>query len=64
MHDFTLEELADKIGTSRGDVHNWENEKSNRHPSITSLIKICDILHCTPNDLLGYSRSSNAQTKR
>jgi len=56
MYEYTLEELAGKLNTSKGDIHNWENEKSIRHPSITSLIILCDIFHCTPNDLLGYSK--------
>lgn len=41
----TLQELADKLGTSNQTVSNWENEKT--EPDIKSLIKLSALFGCS-----------------
>lgn len=41
----SLQELADKLGTSNQTVSNWENEKT--EPDIKSLIKLSALFGCS-----------------
>lgn len=51
LHGFTQIALADKIGYSDKSVHNWENSITTPEPE--ALFKICDVLDCSMDYLLG-----------
>lgn len=44
-------QLANHIGTLYGNVSNWENDK--RKPSFDNIIKLCRVLKCSSDVLLG-----------
>lgn len=44
-------ELAEKLGISRARLSQWEI-RENLYPSRDILIKLCDVLDCTLDDLL------------
>lgn len=47
---FSQRELSEKLNVSHGYINNVEN--GNNDVSLSSLINICNVLQCTPNDLL------------
>ena len=47
---FSQRELSEKLNVSHGYINNVEN--GNNDVSLSSLISICNVLQCTPNDLL------------
>jgi len=49
---FSQQELAKRIGVSQQMI--FAIEKGYKVPSIAVLITMSDILHTTPNDILGY----------
>lgn len=49
---FSQSELAERIEVSQSMIHQIEH--GIRPISIPILISACDILHCTPNDILGF----------
>lgn len=49
--NLTMEELADKLGTTKSNVSSWENMK--HIPSIATLVRLCDIFGVTINQLYG-----------
>ncbi len=48
----TTAELGKMLGVSPSAVTNWET--GFRKPDIETLVKIAQVLGCTPNDLLGF----------
>lgn len=55
----TQEELAKRLGTDRTTVVKWEKGKSFPRPQM--LIRLAEVLGCTPNDLLGFEKKSAAE---
>ena len=49
---FTQKRLAEEINTTQQTVSRWLNGIN--EPDFETLLKICALLHETPNDLLGY----------
>ena len=49
-------ELGDSIGVTQQAVQQYE--KGYMVLSISLLIKICHVLECTPNDILGFDRKN------
>lgn len=47
---YTQKGLADKLGVSRSTLAMWETDKT--QPDIQSIIKICEILNISADDLL------------
>lgn len=47
----TQQELAKKLGVSRARLSQWEI-RENLYPKRDILIKLCDVLDCTLDDLL------------
>ena len=45
-------ELSEMIGVSQQQLSNYE--KSKGYPSVDVLLKLCKILDCSPNKLLGF----------
>ncbi len=56
-YDFTQEDLAKKINTSRSNIANYENDKN--MPSIDVLNKLSEIFNCSIDYLLGKSDVRN-----
>lgn len=48
--NLTQERLAEKLGVSRQTVSKWESGEA--YPEIPKLMDLCDIFHCTLDDLL------------
>lgn len=59
-YDFTQEDLAKKINTSRSNIANYENDKN--MPSIDVLNKLSEIFNCSIDYLLGKSDVRNTST--
>ncbi|WP_296113533.1 helix-turn-helix domain-containing protein [uncultured Anaerococcus sp.] len=55
--NLTIENFSKKLGKSVPTVYRYENSNGDNIP-LDILIKICDILNVTPNELLGYNSSS------
>lgn len=53
-------ELAKKLHVSTQTVSNWEISSSN--PSLTTFMKIADVLDISPNYLLGYDKEVKLNT--
>lgn len=49
----TQTSLAHKLGVKRQAIINWEKEEDNSIPEIKTLIKLCKVLDCTFDYLLG-----------
>lgn len=49
-------EIAEYLGVSNRTVSAWE--RGTRELRADAIIKLCDFLECTPNDLLGYGEDS------
>ena len=49
----TQQSLADKLGTQRQAIINWENESNNTLPSLENLVNLCETLDCSLDYLLG-----------
>ena len=54
----TQQQLADECGIERSRIANYEIDY--REPSIDIIKKLCEALHCTPNDLLGVTVKEEA----
>lgn len=50
-HEWTQEELADRLGVSRSAMGNYEREQ--REPGIDMLIRLADIFGITVDALVG-----------
>lgn len=49
-------EIAEYLGVSNRTVSAWE--RGTRELRADAIIKLCDFLGCTPNELLGYGKES------
>jgi len=45
-------DVAGILGIAQPHYWKWENSKS--YPNSMQIIKLCEIFHCTPNDLFGF----------
>ncbi|MBQ7873819.1 MAG: helix-turn-helix transcriptional regulator [Oscillospiraceae bacterium] len=67
---FSQEDLAAKLDISRQAVSKWENGTA--QPEMSNIIKLCEALEITPNELFGYEsvpeeplkKSESPETKR
>lgn len=50
--NLSQEEIADRLGVSRQAISKWENGQA--LPETANIMKLCEILEITPNELLGY----------
>lgn len=57
--NLSQEEIADRLGVSRQAISKWENGQA--LPETANIMKLCEILEVTPNELLGYEEHK-AQT--
>lgn len=52
---YTLERLGDMLGVSPQAVYRWETGKT--EPNMRTVAKLCEIFHCTADELAGvYSQ--------
>lgn len=54
--NLSQEEIADRLGVSRQAISKWENGQA--LPETANIIKLCEILGVTPNELLGYENNA------
>lgn len=54
LQGITLEQVGNGLGTSKEFI--FQLEKGLRVPNISQLLVICEVLHCTPNDILGFKK--------
>ncbi len=60
---FSQEELAAKIEVSRQAVSKWENGTA--QPETANILKLCEVLEISPNELFGYEEKTPApETKQ
>lgn len=52
----TLEQVGKSLGVSKQFI--LQLEKGLRTPNLSQLLEICDILCCTPNDILKTERKN------
>lgn len=50
-YNMTKRTLADKLNVSISTIENWENDKS--LPSLINLYKLCKLLNCSSDKILG-----------
>ena len=50
-------QLGDYIGVTKGEVEHWEAGR--RDMNAIQLVKAAELLGCTPNDILGYSKEGD-----
>ena len=55
LRKMSQRQLADKLGKTSAVISNWEKDINS--PDLDSIEKLCHILECTPNELLGWSES-------
>jgi len=55
--DLSLAELAKLIDTAPSTLSKYENGEMS--PKIDTLLSLCAIFNCTPNDLLGIDKTSS-----
>lgn len=55
--NMSQDSLAEQLSVSRQTVSSWERGKS--YPDLDMLVRICEILHVTPNKLLYPSEKRN-----
>lgn len=55
--NMSQDSLAEQLSVSRQTVSSWERGKS--YPDLDMLVRICEILHVTPNRLLYPSEKRN-----
>lgn len=51
-NEFTQEYMSEKLEISRGAYSSYETGRSS--PNIETIIRICEIMHVTPNALFDY----------
>ena len=54
-YDIEQQELAERVGLKKSMINHIEHDL--RRPSVGTLIKIADTLHCSVDELLGRSVS-------
>jgi len=52
-------ELGDRLNKSSAVICNWE--KGTNSPDLDSVEKLCHVLECTPNELLGWEENEDVQ---
>lgn len=57
----TLEELAEKLGTSRQTIHRYENGTINNIPP-EKVVLLAEALSTTPSELMGWNDNKSAKT--
>lgn len=55
--DMTRDEIAKKLFISKSSLNKYAEGKVD--PSFEMLLRICDILECTPNDIFGIETKNN-----
>ena len=53
-------ELARKTGIATSTISDWKRKKTN--PSADKILKICEVLHITPNELLAEGTVHDGRT--
>jgi transcriptional regulator with XRE-family HTH domain len=53
LQGITLEEVGNSLGVSKQFIAKLE--QGLRIPNLSQLIDICEVLHCTPNDVLNVN---------
>lgn len=53
LQGITLEQVGNSLGTSKEFI--FQLEKGLRVPNLRQLLAMCNVLHCTPNDILGFN---------
>lgn len=56
-NNFSIEQVADKIGVHQNAVSRWENGQT--EPSARNLISLCRLYGCTPEYLLDMTDDRN-----
>ena len=59
---FSQEELAAKIEVSRQAISKWETDSA--QPETSNIIKLCEVLEISPNELFGYEEKTPAPEKK
>lgn len=59
---FSQEELAAKINVSRQAVSKWENGTA--QPETANILKLCEVLEVSPNELFGYDEKTFAPKEK
>lgn len=59
MRGYTQQEIADKLEKSLNAVSSWELAKTS--PSPDDMIRLCNILDITPNQLCGWDENQELQ---
>ena len=52
-NNMTQKEFSEQTGISQSTISDWKRKKTN--PSADKILKICDVLHVTPYELLAES---------
>lgn len=52
-NDMTQKEFSERTGISQSTISDWKRKKTN--PSADKILKICEVLHVTPYELLSES---------
>lgn len=55
----TQKEFSDKTGISQSTISDWKRKKTN--PSADKILRICEVLHVTPYELLAEGISDTAE---
>jgi transcriptional regulator with XRE-family HTH domain len=50
--NMTQEELSQALGVKRSTIAMWESGEN--EPRLSMLVRLSQVLGCTPNDLLGF----------
>jgi len=50
--NMTQEELSQALGVKRSTIAMWESGEN--EPRLSMLVRLSQVLRCTPNDLLGF----------
>lgn len=54
IRGLTQAEVAQKLELERSTITYWE--LGGAEPSLSNVLRLCQILKCTPNQLLGYNK--------
>lgn len=54
LQGITLEEVGNSLGVSKQFI--VKLEQGLRTPNLSQLVDICEVLHCTPNDVLKFRK--------
>ena len=54
-HHLNQEELAERIGAKYRSISTWENGTAK--PDCTTIVRICEVLNISPNQLLGFNKN-------